>query len=77
MEIKTSKDKLQQFAQDILVASGADKEEAGILAEVLVWCDFVGRDNQGVWRLPILTERIEKGLVNTPCHYSLEKNSSS
>ncbi len=77
MEITTTQEELQTFAKDILVASGADKEEATVLADVLVWCDFVGRDNQGVWRLPILTERIEKGLVNTPCHYTIQANSTS
>ncbi len=77
MEITTTQDELQRFAKEILIASGADKTEAAVLAEVLVWCDFVGRDNQGVWRLPILTDRIEKGLVNTPCHYTVQANSTS
>lgn len=76
-KIITSKEELLRFASEILQASGASKHEAAVVAEVLVWCDFVGRDNQGVWRLPILTERIEKGLVNTPCHYHVEQSATS
>lgn len=77
MTVTTSKQKLEHFSKEVLMASGADREEAEIVAKILVWCDFIGRDNQGVWRLPILSQRIAKGLVRTPCHYKLEKNSSS
>ncbi len=76
-EIIANKVELHRFATEILQASGADKDEAAVVADVLVWCDLVGRDNQGVWRLPILTKRIEKGLVNTPCNYTVESTATS
>jgi len=62
-----STDKMTQFARDILMAAGTDKDQAEGVAEVLVWSNAHGRPNQGVWRLPILTTRIKKGLFNTPC----------
>lgn len=77
MKITTTKNKLLNFSTEILIASGADQKEAAIVAQVLVWCDLIGRDNQGVWRLPILSQRIEKGLVSSPCHYKVQENSSS
>jgi len=58
---------LEQLASAILIASGANKSEADTVAEILVWCDMVGRSNQGVWRLPILSKRLKAGLFNTPC----------
>jgi LDH2 family malate/lactate/ureidoglycolate dehydrogenase len=77
MELKTTENQLLRLSKEILIASGADQHEAEIVSKILVWCDFIGRDNQGVLRLPILTQRIEKGLVSTPCHYKVKKNSSS
>ena len=75
--LTTTEKKLRNFAEQVLIASGADKEEASIVAEILVWCDFIGRDNQGVWRLPIHTQRIEKGLINTPCNFSVQQDSTA
>lgn len=77
MELITTERQLLRISKELLIASGADQQEAEIVSHILVWCDFIGRDNQGVLRLPILTQRIEKGLVSTPCHYKVNKNSSS
>ncbi len=77
MELITTEKQLFRLSREILIASGADQQEAEIVSQILVWCDFIGRDNQGVLRLPILTKRIEEGLIKTPCHYKIQKNSSS
>ena len=77
MELITTEKQLLRLSKEVLVASGADEQEADIVSKILVWCDFIGRGNQGVLRLPILTQRIEKGLVSTPCHYKVKKSSSS
>jgi len=61
------KSDLIRFSAELLTAAGADPHEAQIVADVLVWCDAVGRANQGVWRLPILTERLKRGLFKSPC----------
>lgn len=51
----------------ILIASGCDPQEAQVISSILIWCDQVGRHNQGVWRLPLLTKRFHKGLIQSPC----------
>ena len=71
--MKVDPDGLKAIASDLLVRAGADEGEAQSLAEILVWCDEVGRGNQGVWRLPILTERLERGLFRSPCRPSLRR----
>ncbi len=60
-------EELTTFAVEILVAAGADREQAAGVAEVLVWSDAFGRPNQGVWRLPILCKRLSAGLFHCPC----------
>ncbi len=68
---------LTDLAAKILGAAGADEGEAGALAEILVWCDAVGRPNQGVWRLPILTQRLEMGLFESPCRPQIHQTAPS
>ncbi|MEX1034147.1 MAG: Ldh family oxidoreductase [Cellvibrionaceae bacterium] len=63
---------LRQFSRSVLVAAGSDPAEATVVADVLVWCDEVGRPNQGVWRLPVLCERLQRGLFESPCHPHME-----
>lgn len=63
---------LTGFAEAVLVAAGADREQAAAVAEVLVWSDSVGRPNQGVWRLPILCKRLQGGLFSAPCEPRIE-----
>ncbi|MCW8194883.1 Ldh family oxidoreductase [Proteobacteria bacterium 005FR1] len=58
---------LEAFSRRVLQAAGSDPEEAAVVAQVLVWCDSVGRPNQGVWRLPILCDRLSRGLLKSPC----------
>ena len=52
---------LLAFARGALEAAGASPAQAQAVAEVLVWSDLVGRGSQGVWRLPILVERLRRG----------------
>ncbi|NRA00052.1 MAG: Ldh family oxidoreductase [Myxococcales bacterium] len=65
--------RLTEMASELLVRAGADEGEAQSLAEVLVWCDEVGRSSQGLSRLPILAERLERGLFSTPCRPDLRR----
>lgn len=68
---------LRQFSHSVLVAAGSDAEEAAVVADALVWSDSVGRHNQGVWRLPILCERLTHGLFETPCRFRVEMKTQS
>ncbi len=70
-------EQLRNLTGEILVASGADEKEAVILAEILVWCNQVGRPNQGVWRLPLLTRRFRENLIKSPCTPEFEQSSPS
>lgn len=63
---------LTDFAAEVLVRSGADREQAATVAEILVWGDAFGRPNQGVWRLPILCARLRAGLFRCPCRPVVE-----
>lgn len=60
--------KLQQFTYSILCAAGVTSEEAESVAQVLVWCDAIGRHNQGVIRIPTWLKRFKLGLIKSPCH---------
>ena len=68
-------DGLARFAREVLAAAGADAEQAASVAEALVWSDTVGRPNQGVWRLPVLSKRLQGGLFECPCQPSVETKS--
>lgn len=59
---------LQRVAVDLLVANGADGQEAESVAAALVWADTVDRPSQGVSRLDILIPRLRKGLLRSPCN---------
>ena len=72
MSTTVSIDALTRFAGEALVAGGADAEQAASVAEALVWADTVGRPNQGVWRLPILSKRLQSGLFQCPCEPVIE-----
>lgn len=58
---------LQLLATELLVAAGADEAEAAVVAEILVWGDLTERPNQGVWRLPVLCQRLRRRLYTSPC----------
>ncbi|MEH6458045.1 MAG: Ldh family oxidoreductase [Cocleimonas sp.] len=77
MALTITQNQLLDFSKKVLIASGADPKEAAIVAKILVWSDLIGRENQGVWRLPILCQRVSQKLVSSPCDYMIEKVSSS
>ena len=59
---------LQNFVRDLLGAEGVAKEEAESVAQVLVWCDAIGRHTHGVIRVPTYLKRFRLGLINSPCN---------
>jgi len=65
--MKTPPNKVAEFALDILIAAGADPEQAEITSAALVWNDLAGRTTQGLWRLPTLAQRLDSGGTNGAC----------
>ncbi len=59
---------LRRFVNQLLCASGVDAREAGIVATIFVWFDLIGRDTQGVQRLPVYLQRLGYGLITSPCN---------
>lgn len=55
-----------QFVKTASVKAGVAADETGVLADVLVWNDLVGRAAQGAARLEIYLRRVTKGLVRSP-----------
>jgi LDH2 family malate/lactate/ureidoglycolate dehydrogenase len=64
---------LQGLAEALLVANGADPEEAAVIARVMVWCECVDRRTYGMWRLPIVCAKIAAGAIASPCTPYVER----
>jgi len=54
-------------------AYGVDEAQIHSVTDNLIWCDLVGRRNHGVERLPILMQRVRKGVINCPCELKFEQ----
>lgn len=54
----------QQFAQDILVAAGAQPDHASITAENLIFADRSGIASHGLLRLPLYAQAASHGGIN-------------
>ncbi len=75
--MKIEHTKLQQFICDILCAEGVANEEAQKVAEVLVWCEAIGRATHGVIRIPVYLKRFKLGLIQSPCKPELIRKSEA
>lgn len=64
---------LRALTEALLRACGASPEHAREVTEVLVWSDRAGRDAHGVWRLPILCERLRKGGIRGDARPAFER----
>ena len=62
---------LTGIAQDIFVAAGVERDEAGIVAEHLVESNLVGHDSHGVLRIPEYVEWMEAGDVAPGQHIAV------
>ncbi len=70
-------EQLKETSFQILVNNGCEEKESEILSQILVWCDQIGRHNQGVWRLKLLTRRFREGLIKSPCSPVFEDSTPS
>jgi len=73
MSVRITEHELLSLARSALEAAGAAPEQAHAVAEVLVWSDLVGRGSQGVWRLPILCERLRRGGIRGDARPQFER----
>ncbi|MGH7855995.1 MAG: Ldh family oxidoreductase, partial [Candidatus Binatia bacterium] len=68
---------LRELARELLYASGSDPDDARVVSEALVWADLRGRHPQGVARLPMLVDRLERGLVRSPAPMKWERKAGA
>jgi ureidoglycolate dehydrogenase (NAD+) len=57
-------EELWRFIRDVLVALGARADDAGIVADGLVWSNLRGGDGHGVSRLPRYVQMIKRGEID-------------
>jgi LDH2 family malate/lactate/ureidoglycolate dehydrogenase len=65
-------DVLRDFIERIMEAHGVDSDQVRTVAKNLVWNELVGRPNFGVLRLPILMERVRRGVLRGSCQPQFE-----
>ena len=64
MTVKVNHKDIWNFVSDLFCAAGTSKEDADLVADVLIKADLRGVKSHGVSRIPIYIKRIELGLVN-------------
>jgi uncharacterized oxidoreductase len=62
MQTKTA-DELRSLVVRVLMAAGADEDNAARVAEALVSSNLAGVDTHGVWHLPLYVSQIRDGFV--------------
>ena len=73
----TSIEELSNFTQSILCHHGLDDKQSKVVSDILIWCDAIGKTNQGIWRLPVICKRLEKNLFTSPCQPEFTQLSDS
>lgn len=62
---RISLETLEKFMLDVLVGAGVPKQDAEIVADILITADRLGIDSHGISRLkPIYYTRIKQGILN-------------
>ncbi|GAB1259785.1 Ldh family oxidoreductase [Aurantivibrio plasticivorans] len=64
---------LLAFTYNILCSAGVVEPEAKSVSECLVWCSAAGLPNQGVWRLPVLLQKLASGGITSPSKWLVRK----
>jgi ureidoglycolate dehydrogenase (NAD+) len=54
---------LATWGFELLVAKGVNHVQARAVADHLIWCELVGRDNFGFKRLPVLLKRLQHDVI--------------
>ncbi|MYB95956.1 Ldh family oxidoreductase [Candidatus Poribacteria bacterium] len=72
-----TKEQLQKITADIFEAGGVPRDEAAIIAELLVASNLAGHDSHGVLRIPQYIGLIESGLIQPGAAMEIERESAS
>ena len=62
---------LKSFAEQLLLAGGAQRDEASVVAESLVLANLCGFDSHGVMRLPFYIDMVKSGEVRPGSHLTI------
>lgn len=68
---------LEQLAKNLLQVYGLHAVEAEIVSHNLVWCDKIGRNNYGMWRIPHIIKRLNYGLFSSPANISFAEKTKN
>ena len=71
-EVRIPADALYAYLCRIMLAHGADEEQAQSICRNMVWTDLVGRSNHGIVRLPTFIERMQRGVLKCPARPRFE-----
>ena len=58
-------DELERWTRALLEAAGLEAAAAATVAETLVWTSLRGTDSHGIARVPVYTDRLRGGTINT------------
>ena len=66
---------LENFIRDVFIELGVPKEDADIIADVLITADLRGIDSHGIQRCKMYYDRIKEGIyeVNTEIDINFEE----
>lgn len=70
-----SQEALLSFANALLVAGGANEEEAEIVGGSLVDANLRGHDSHGVMRIPFYLGRVKEGIIQPGSNITIEQES--
>ena len=62
---KVKSEDLINFATNVFQFYGLNYNNSRLWSEVLVWANLRGVDSHGVLRIPLYTEYLEKGIINS------------
>ena len=72
-----TQEQLQKITADIFQAGGVPRDEAAIIAELLVASNLAGHDSHGVLRIPQYIGLIASGLIQPGAPMEIERQSTS
>ena len=76
MGVKISQSKLHEFITSLFNEVGVPKEEAKMVADVLMKAELRGIKSHGVSRIPIYIKRLELGVVSTKSNLTILKETA-
>lgn len=72
-EVKVTPENAKKYVEGVLIANGAKKENAIIVADCLVQADLRGVDTHGINRIPSYMARVRQGALDIEAEPKLAK----